>query len=302
MLASDFDGTLCQKYTPETYPATEEVLAAIRAFREDGGLFGVATGRDWYWSWRELDENGRLLVRGKTRASRILVDRLETVTDPDAWFMTGDLMVCEDGRYFAKGRADDLIVCEDGENLNPHIAEEALRVSGIEKLCIFADVDKVASLVASLPGVYGKDRLAAILAALRASLAEAKLDKVIRRIYFTNESLLGTGEFKLSRKKIAAKIRDGRLRTFDPNKLDEVSEELFEDLENDLRECFATVLDRDIATIGRDSHFFLDLEGTSIDYFALLGKIKERFGIEIVNSEALHLATVSEFSAYLKNR
>ncbi|MBR5870320.1 MAG: HAD family phosphatase [Clostridia bacterium] len=60
MLASDFDGTLCQKYSPETYPATPEVLAAIREFREDGGLFGVATGRDWYWSWRELHENGKL--------------------------------------------------------------------------------------------------------------------------------------------------------------------------------------------------------------------------------------------------
>ena len=60
MLASDFDGTLCQKYTPETYPAAEEVLSAIRAFRADGGVFGVATGRDWYWGWRELNENGKL--------------------------------------------------------------------------------------------------------------------------------------------------------------------------------------------------------------------------------------------------
>ena len=60
MLASDFDGTLCQSYTPATYPATEEVLSAIRAFRADGGIFGIATGRDWYWGWRELDENGKL--------------------------------------------------------------------------------------------------------------------------------------------------------------------------------------------------------------------------------------------------
>ena len=60
MLASDFDGTLCQSHTPETYPATREVLAEICAFRAEGGLFGVATGRDWYQSWRELDETGTL--------------------------------------------------------------------------------------------------------------------------------------------------------------------------------------------------------------------------------------------------
>ncbi|MBQ8642536.1 MAG: HAD family phosphatase [Clostridia bacterium] len=60
ILASDFDGTLCQRYTEDGYPATAEVLEAIRRFRESGGLFGVVTGRDWRWSWYELDRNGKL--------------------------------------------------------------------------------------------------------------------------------------------------------------------------------------------------------------------------------------------------
>ena len=51
ILASDFDGTLCHQYTAEGYPATVEVLEAIRQFRKSGGLFGVVTGRDWRWSW-----------------------------------------------------------------------------------------------------------------------------------------------------------------------------------------------------------------------------------------------------------
>ncbi len=60
ILASDFDGTLCHQYTAEGYPATAEVLEAIRQFRKSGGLFGVVTGRDWRWSWYELDQNGKL--------------------------------------------------------------------------------------------------------------------------------------------------------------------------------------------------------------------------------------------------
>jgi len=60
ILASDFDGTMCQRYTEDGYPATAEVLAAIRLFRQAGGLFGVVTGRDWRWSWYELDKNGKL--------------------------------------------------------------------------------------------------------------------------------------------------------------------------------------------------------------------------------------------------
>lgn len=60
LLATDFDGTLCHRYSPDAYPATVEVLDAIRAFRDDGGLFGVVTGRDWRWSWYELKQNGKL--------------------------------------------------------------------------------------------------------------------------------------------------------------------------------------------------------------------------------------------------
>ena len=60
ILASDFDGTLCHQYTPDMYPASPEVLEAIRQFRAEGGLFGVVTGRDWRWSWYELDQNGKL--------------------------------------------------------------------------------------------------------------------------------------------------------------------------------------------------------------------------------------------------
>ena len=60
LLASDFDGTMCQRYSEDGYPASPEVLEAIRQFRADGGLFGVVTGRDWRWSWYELDTNGKL--------------------------------------------------------------------------------------------------------------------------------------------------------------------------------------------------------------------------------------------------
>ncbi len=42
LFASDFDGTLCQRGVG----VSEETRAQIKAFRESGNLFGVATGRD----------------------------------------------------------------------------------------------------------------------------------------------------------------------------------------------------------------------------------------------------------------
>ena len=281
------------------YGMTEIGITSLEKAKSKKILNSGSIGAPFGYTEYKLDEKGRLLVRGKTRASRILCDGAESVSDPDSWFLTNDMMRCENGRYFTEGRADDLIVCEDGENLNPRLAEEALKTEGVEKLCVFAE-DTTVALVASVPGCYAKEKLTAIYTAISDALIKAKLDKVIRRIYFTHENLLGAGEFKLSRKKIATKIKEGRLRVFDPVFVSQHVEELLEGLERELAECFAEALGVSVDKIGKDSHFFRDLEGTSLDYFALLGLIRAKFGMEIASGEALQLATVAEFAAYLQ--
>ncbi len=262
------------------------------------GSIGAPFGYTEY----SLDEKGRLLVRGKTRAARILCDGVETVSQADEWFLTGDMMRFEKGRYFAEGRGDDLIVCENGENLNPNLVEPTLIVDGVDNLCLFAEEKKTVALVASVPGCYAKERLLSVHSALSDAVAEAKLDTVVTRIYFTNLPLIGEGEFKISRKKIADRVKNGSLRTFVISDLEKRSDELLEGLEKEIRMCFAEVLDKDPSLICKDSHFFRDLGGTSMDYYSLLGVIKEKFGAEIVYSEAMHLATVSDFAAYLQNK
>ena len=247
-------------------------------------------------------EDGCLMVKGKTRAARILCDGEETVTDYDTWFATGDMMACRKGRYYTQGRTDDLIITENGENLNPQLAEAAVKVAGIDQLCVFATADKKVALVASVPGCFAKNRLSELHESLSQAVAAAKLDKVIGKIYFTNDSLLGVGEFKLSRKKIAMRIKDGALSVFDPTDLDSRSQVLLEGLEKELQLCFAEVLGKEPEQIGRNSHFFRDLEGTSMDYYSLLSNLKAKFGVQIQVDESAPLATVGEFAAYLQNK
>lgn len=79
ILASDFDGTL--KCGPKV---SEENLAAIKEFREQGHLFGVVTGRGFLDDYREhldyivacngataYDKNGELLFSVTTNGSRL---------------------------------------------------------------------------------------------------------------------------------------------------------------------------------------------------------------------------------------
>ena len=246
-----------------------------------------------------VGDNGHLLVRGQARATRILCDSEIAVTDPAAWFDTGDMVQCREGRYYMVGRSDDLIVCEDGENLNPTLAEEAIATSGIDRVCVFLQQDKTVAVVASVPGCFAAQRIGALYTALTDRIAAAKLDRVIRTVYFTGDDLLAPGEFKLSRRRVADRIHSGALRTYSPTDVTEKGETVFVGLEQDLAMLFAEVLGKDVSEIGRDSHFFRDLGGTSMDYYTLLSLIRERLGAAIEAAEASDLATVAQMYAYL---
>lgn len=284
------------------YGMTEVGITSVEKSSNKRILNSASVGAPFGYTEYSLDKNGVLLIKGKTRATRILCDGKETAAKDDEWFVTQDMMVCEKGRYYARGRRDDLIICEDGENLNPALAEAALKTEGIDKLCVCQLKDKSVAVVASLPGCYIKQELTDAYEALSRAIASAKLEKTVRRIYFTNESLLAADEFKLSRKRVAKRIESGELTVFDPSDLESRFDELTDSLERELADCFASVLDKDVSVIRRDSHFFRDLEGTSIEYYALLDEIKARFGIDLMSPDSPGPATISEFAFCLQNR
>ena len=74
---------------------------------------------------------------------------------------------------------------------------------------------------------------------------------------------------------------------------------MFADLEKELAALFAEVLGKDVTQIGRDSHFFRDLGGSSMDFYTLLGLIRERLGARIEAADAAELTTVAQLHAYL---
>lgn len=50
IIATDFDGTLCQGY-PDGYRINDKTINAIKEFRKKGNLFGVVTGRSYKWAY-----------------------------------------------------------------------------------------------------------------------------------------------------------------------------------------------------------------------------------------------------------
>lgn len=283
------------------YGMTEIGITSVEKAQKKSICNTGSIGAPFGYTEYRVGDGGELEVKGRTRAACIMQDGVATPTDYDSWFATKDIVEKRGDRYYMHGRMDDLIICENGENLNPVLAEKALKTEGIDRLCIFAGAHNVPVLIASVPGCFSGDKLSAIYDALCENLRGAKLEATVQKILFTHESLLSGNDFKISRRKIAQRYKSGELRAFDPRNLEEHLNEILSELETQVRDCFTAVLDRDAETIGVQDNFFTDLGGTSLDYFALLGDLKNRFGVELLYNESERLTTIKDICTHIRN-
>ncbi|MCQ2398349.1 MAG: non-ribosomal peptide synthetase [Sphaerochaetaceae bacterium] len=73
------------------------------------------------------------------------------------------------------------------------------------------------------------------------------------------------------------------------------------ELRQTVTSCFAKTLGRSESEISYTGNFFRDFSGSSIDYFDLLGRIREKFGIEIAKDD-ISLFSVRDFCKYLREQ
>lgn len=281
------------------YGMTEIGITSVERSSKRKIANSASIGAPFGYTEYSINPDGVLMVRGKTRAGRIMQHGKTVVTDYNDWFCTGDMVRIEDGRYYFDVRIDDLIIGKDGENLNPALVEKQLQLDNTDGVCLLYGNKGVTALVA-VPCIFSDIKLKAVYTALESKIAAAKLTGVIHHIAFTHESFLQADEFKLNRRKLAQRLDAGEIRTFDPRHIDDHIDNLLRGMEAEIALCFAETLERDVSDIAADAHFFRDLQGTSLDYFALLGKIKARLGLDIITDGSTQLSTVKDFTEYIK--
>lgn len=276
---------------------TSVEISMKRKMRNKGSV-GASFGCTEY----SLSENGELLVRGKTMATRVMQNGEATQTDFDSWFNTRDLAVCKDGKYYIQGREDDLIVCKNGEKINPELIEASLKVSGVEDLCLFTDGQGKPTLLLSVNNCFSAEKLRLVHAETLKALEKAQLKDEVQNVALTMDKLLEGNDFKVSRKKIATRYKAGKFSLIDCQQAEAYTQQLLSALEKELCVCFAQVLQTEVEKISAKADFFTDLGGSSLDYFALIDTIKTRFNVELAISEDERLSTVEEFYQAIKNK
>lgn len=246
-----------------------------------------------------VNDDGELLVRGRVMAKYVISDGART--DRDGWFNTHDLARCDGGHYQILGRRDDLIVSPGGENLNPNLLEPMLRAEGAEAVCLIGarqDGETAPVLLVAVHPFTPRQKLEKLADREKALIAAAGLSGEIRRVAFVAGPLLQGDEFKLNRLRLARDYEAGRLSILDPSERRE--EEPADELLRQVIVFFAAALDKDVSSIAADADFFLDEGGTSLDYFAMISRMQDSFGIDFPADGETGLHTPRQFADYIR--
>ncbi len=252
-----------------------------------------------------LSEEGELLVRGKCTAVRILSADGEEKLSCEEWFHTKDMAKEAGGRYYILGRKDDMIVCKTGENLNPDRVESILDIPGAIKVCLIGakkdNNEAVPILLLQVSQYASRERINKLLESARTSLKNNKLDGTINEILITTTSLMGENDFKLNRKKLVRLYENNQLTVVDTKLEAEGDYQYPEELVCNIKKSFAEALSIEVDKVTLDSHFFYDLDGSSLDYMAMLAELQKEFEISFSIEEEQSLVTVKEFCSYIQD-
>lgn len=282
------------------YGMTEIGITSVEKSGKQSVLNTASVGAPFGYTEYRRDDSGQLLVKGRTRAARIMQGDSVIVTDYDEWFHTGDLVSVCDARYYHEGRMDDLVIGAGGENLNPTLLEPRLKVPNCDAVCLISGADREPVLIASVRGCFSGARLEGVFDALDGALKAANLDKTIKTVFVTSDALMEASEIKISRHKVRKKYLAGGLRHIERKRVSEHIESVISELQSEIIACFAEALEREASEVGMDAHFFRDLEGSSLDYFMLLELLKNKYAVEITESAKQSLFTPRDFCEYVK--
>lgn len=249
-----------------------------------------------------------LWVKGSSLSSEIRTASGVTRVDKNEWFCTNDVACVEKGNYKVLGRADDVFVSENGEKINPDSLENAVKLTSCQAFCVLGlnhgGKERLVLIVQVKPDgnlLYKRQVNDELLTQVK-QLARFNVQPDC--IFVTTSNLCETGDIKVSRQKLKAKIASGQLNLiplgdFATDKLSDESQ-VQSSVFADVKQVLSDVLGKPCSTIGDDAHFMYDLGGTSLDYVNVLVGLESKFGKRLDISQKTPL-TVREFATVLMN-
>ena len=242
-----------------------------------------------------LNDKSELLVSANSMSKYLIVENKKI--DDVQGYNTHDLLKEENGRYYFSSREDDLIVSITGENLNPYIIEEALKGDKIDNVCLINGRDGNLPLVLIEVNKYlSNEQVEEILTQVKERIVENNLQSQLGKVEVIKGSLMSGDEFKLNRKRIEKDYYDKKLNVYvkDSKEID-----LDDEITKVIKDIFKKALKKNEIDVEGD--FFLDLGGTSLEFFSVVSDTFNEFNID-VSKEGLTVNSVKTISEVIKKK
>ena len=287
------------------YGMTEVGIVALENSNAPKILSSGSVGETFPSVSFKIGENNELFIKGESIASKLIIGEKETELN-DTWYPTGDIARVQNGKYFIDGRIDDLIICENGEKLQPDLAESKMNISGAECFCIIphnVSGQTRPVLLVELKRMSSQKTALGVKDNAAKEILRLNLSGVISQIYLTTDKLISGDDIKVNRRQIKKLFESGEINIIscDTGSFSIDEKTLDSELLIKLKKCFAEAANISEETISGNSDFFLDLGGTSMDYFTLLSLIKRSFDIKLPPAELPPITTVNSFGEYIKS-
>ena len=226
----------------------------------------------------EIKDN-KLYVGGTSISHKMKING-EYVYNNDRYSTEDIVKKDKDNRYYILGRSDDLFIGPNGENINPDQIELLFHLSKANRYSVL-NIQNQLTLVIEISKYLSKDTIVEIYK--DACECNNELDSSLRvsKIYFTYDPIQAETAIKVSRQYLLKQLENKKVSLV---KIDEIKEKNQDILVNQeildfIIKSFKEVLMVD--TVSKDSNFFFDLGGSSLDYFSLISLLNQHFNINI---------------------
>lgn len=228
--------------------------------------------------------------------------------DCEEWIQTGDFMDCVDGDYYIRGRIGDMVLGENGENINPDVIEEHFSPAGAASLCVLGMGEgekQELSMIVQISPYLPAERIQSLIDELYAVNGTLPDTTRVRKFYFTHEPLAAATAIKVSRKSLHRALERGEVKLVTAAEMKRAHRQDEElkcnpELYAQVRAIVSRELDVPEEKIGPDDHVIFDLGGSSLQYFAILSALAEKFGMTAPSDKEEYRYTLREFCQYIE--
>lgn len=253
-----------------------------------------------------LSDKGILSVKGASICHRIMKNG--TVSEVEEWFETGDILEKQQEGYYICGRMGDAVIGENGENINPDIIEQNFDVTGTEGFCVLGikkGESEILTMIVKIGKYTSEKTVNAFIERFINENDRLPMTQRVKEFYFTYDEISAQNAIKVGRAYLLRQLSLGRIklmpfsemRNFGENKKSELSKVAVK-----VREIVAGELSIEPEKVGLDEHIITSLGASSLQYFAMVGKMAGEFKITAQLKENEYKYTVREISEYIEEQ